>query len=348
MKRTKAVKLSGQIKRKVGKPITHQPTFDGTTEAIISTGSTLLDLAISGGRVRGGGIVGGILVEIFGPESSGKSVLICEMAGAVQRQEGQVMFGDPEGRLDKQFAKIFGFDADKTNYTRPDYIPEVFKAVRDWRPKPAGKIHGIFADSLAALSTDLEMSNEEGDKYGGRRAKEFSQELRKTCRVLANKNYLMVCSNQIRENIGVTFGAKFDSTGGRALRHYPSLRIRTSIHKKLVKEKTFKGTEIKRVVGVEIGAEIVKNSTWVPFRTAPLTILFDYGIDDIRQNLQYVKTHNRNSTYTIGGKSLSNKMEDAIRLIEQDKLEQQLREEVINCWEYIEDKFKSNRKTKIR
>jgi RecA/RadA recombinase len=97
--------------------------------------------------------------------------------------------------LNKQFARIFGLDTNLMGYSRPNTVPEVFSAVRYWKPEPEGKIHGVFADSLAALSTDMEMGKDEGDKYGMRRAKEFSEELRKTCRILAQKNYLMVCSN---------------------------------------------------------------------------------------------------------------------------------------------------------
>ena len=175
-------KLSTQMKRKAAKPVdnTDYVAPPGDAAYVTSTGSTLLDLAISGTRIRGGGIPAGILVEIFGPSSSGKTVLLCEIAGYVQKK-GEVMFNDPEGRLNKQFASIFGLRIKDKNYAQPDTVPEIFKAVRDW--KPGDGHHGIFADSLAALSTDLEMGKE-GDKMGMRRPKEFSEELRKTCRML--------------------------------------------------------------------------------------------------------------------------------------------------------------------
>ncbi|KKK92006.1 hypothetical protein LCGC14_2707230, partial [marine sediment metagenome] len=245
MKRTKKPPfLSEQIKRKIAKPTVKKAEYDGDIGTVISTGSTLLDLAICGGRVRGGGIPGGILVEIFGPASSGKTVLLSEIAGATQRQKGQIMFNDPEARLNKQFAQIFGLDTDKMNYTTPNTVPEVFKAVRGWEPEGKG-IHGIFADSLAALSTHLEMDKDEGDKMGMRRAKEFSEELRKTCRILAKNNYLMVCSNQIRQTMN-EFGPKYKSPGGEAVGFYSSLRLRTEIAKKISRTIKLAGKEVKR------------------------------------------------------------------------------------------------------
>src|SRR5690606_5284105 len=116
-----------------------------------------------------GGIPAGILVEIFGPASAGKTVLLCQIAGNIQRTGGQIMFHDPEARLNKQFARMFGLDTEEIKYTTPDTIPQVFEEVRKWEPEGDG-VHGVFADSLAALSTDMEMG-EDGDKMGMRRAK---------------------------------------------------------------------------------------------------------------------------------------------------------------------------------
>jgi RecA/RadA recombinase len=177
MKRT-GNSLSKQVKDKVEnapKTRVKKPELDGDITKMISTGSTLLDLAISGGRIRGGGIPAGILVEIFGPSSTGKTVLLTEIAGNIQNQKGEVMFQDPEARLNKQFAKLFNFELDEAEYSRPNLVPEVFQNVRNWEPKDPGVVNGIFADSLAALSTDMEMGSEEGDKMGARRGKEFSQ-----------------------------------------------------------------------------------------------------------------------------------------------------------------------------
>jgi recombination protein RecA len=353
--------LSTQMKRKILIPSTKKVTeYDGDFGTVISTGSTLLDLAISGGRIRGGGLPGGIFVEIFGPSGSGKTVMLSEIAGAVQRQGGEIKFGDPEARLNPQFAKLFGLNLNEDDYSRPDTIPEVFEAVRVWKPKSKKVINGVFADSLAALSTDLEMDNKEGDKMGTRRAKEFSEELRRTCRILAQNNYLMVCSNQVRENIGATeYQIKVSSPGGMALGFYASLRLRAMNPSKIKKvlsskddddgdekESKKKGRHNERIVGVRTDIEVFKSSLWKPFHTAPLTILFDYGIDDVRENLQFVKEITKNSVYTLDGEALDKSMDIAIHMIESEKNEEKLRSEVIELWEENEKKFDSNRKPK--
>jgi len=346
MERTKGKEpLSAQMKRKSEKPHEEKITEEGNFRTVISTGSTLLDLAISGGRVRGGGLPGGILVEVFGPSGSGKTIFLSEVAGAVQRQGGEVRFDDPEARLDSPFAKMFGLTITKENYARPDTLKEVFEAVRAWKPKPEGVIHGSFADSLAAFTTEEEM--DDNDAYGMRKGKEASKELRLTCREIAAKNYLMVCSNQIRDVIGATGNQeRTKSPGGRAWEFYPSLRLRFSNVRKLDMELKVAGKEQKRIIGIRTDIFVYKSSIWKPFRTAPVTILFDYGIDDLRENIQYIKDNTLFTTYTLGGENLSNDMNKAIKIIEKGNLEQQLREEVISLWEEIEDKFKQERKLK--
>ena len=349
MERTKKVEtLSSQMKRRVVGVPKLKSEYDGEfTGNNISTGSTLLDLAISGGRVWGGGLPGGVLVEIFGPSGSGKTVLLSEIAGDVQRKGGEVMFKDPEARLNKQFAQIFDLDTTKMAYSTPNTVPEVFQAVRDWEVKNDSIINGIFADSLAALSTDMEMENKEGDKMGMRRAKEFSEELRKTCRILKESNYLMVCSNQIRENLDAgPYGLKYKSPGGEAIGFYASCRLRTLKPEKIKVRKKTQGKEVSRVIGVNVEVEVFKNSIWKPHRTAPVTIIFDYGIDDIRQNLQFLKDHTKATVYCIGPDRLSNSMEEAINIVEEDNIQERLRQEVILLWNDIERKFDSQRKPK--
>ena len=351
MERTKVPEqpLSDQMKSKVNATIQSVPKYDGYFPGNnISTGSTLLDLAISGGRIRGGGLPGGILVEIFGPSGSGKTVLLSEIAGSVQRHGGEIMFHDPEARLNKQFAKMFGLTLEDTDYSQPDTVPEVFEAVRAWEPKKKKDIiHGVFADSLAALSTNMEMENKDGDKMGMRRAKEFSEELRKTARVIAKDNYLMVCSNQVRENLDAgPYGQKYKSPGGESIGFYSSLRLRTFKAEKIKEKRKIEGKEIMRVVGVNVQIEVFKSSIWKPFRTAPVIILFDYGIDDIRANLQFIKDHSKNTTYTLSGESLSNSMNEAIAYIESENKQELLRQEVISLWNHIESQFKQERKSK--
>jgi len=334
-----------QIKIHANKKIPTKPKFSGNAERVISTGSTLLDLAISGGRIRGGGLPSGILVEIFGPSGSGKTVLLCEIAGAVQRQNGEIKFYDPEARLNKQFAKLFGLKTNKNNYDIPDTITEVFGAVRKWKPEIKKVINRVFADSLTALSTEMEM--EDKDKMGMRRAKEFSEELRKTCRSLIENNLIMVCSNQVRQNMDVgPYGQKYKSPGGEAIGFYSSLRLRCIGSKKIKIEKKISGKELSRVTGISVDIEIFKSSVWKPYRIAPLTIIYDYGIDDIRENLRFVKQIRKSNIYLVGRKELSNSLDVSIAKVEELNLEEQLREETIDLWEKIESEFDQNRKPK--
>lgn len=348
MKRTTNNKpLDQQMRSR--KKVAKEKQFEGSTSVMISTGSTLLDLAISGGRIRGGGIPGGILVEIFGPSGAGKTVLLCEIAGAVQRAGGQIMFHDPEARLNKQFAKMFDLDTDSMAYTTPNTIPEVFASVREWEPLSNAHINGVFADSLAALSTDMEMESKDGDKMGMRRAKEFSEELRRTCRILVEKNLLMVCSNQVRMNLDAgPYGQKYISPGGEAIGFYSSLRLRASKAQKIKEKVKVAGKEVSRVVGVETEIEVFKSSIWKPHRTAKIIIVFDYGIDDIAANLQFIKDYTSVTTYSVNGRSLAPSLRKAVSMVEEEKLERELKEEVIDLWESIETKFDSERKPKQR
>lgn len=349
MDRTKNIELlSTQMKRKSLQPVIEEKKeYDGDFGNVISTGSTLLDLAISGGRVRGGGIPGGVFVEIFGPSSAGKTVLLCEIAGAVQRQGGQVRFDDPEARLNKTFAQLFDLDTDEIEYDTPDKVTEVFDNIRKWKPKNKSVINGSFTDSLAALSTDIEMDNDDGDKMGMRRAKEFSEGFRKNARIIAKNNYIMVCSNQVRENQDAgKYGAKYKSTGGFAIGFYASLRLRATNPEKIWVEKTVANKKTKRCIGVETTFEVFKSSIWKPFHSAPVVIIFDYGIDDIRANLQYIKDFTKNTTYQVGDIKLDNSMNESIKMVEDMNLTKKLRREVINLWEEVESKFTIERKPK--
>lgn len=318
---------------------------DNNKKVIISTGSTLLDLAISGTAYEGGGLVPGILVEIFGPAGSGKTVLLSEIAGNIQKMGGKVVYYDPEGRLNRQFAKLFGLDFEKMVYSMPNTVTEMFSDIRNWEISDKSTVNGIFADSLAALSTELEMENDEGDKMGMRRAKEFSEQLRKTCRLLVEKNILMVCSNQIRQNVEAgPYSQKYVSPGGEAIPFYSSVRLRTYNPKKIKVERIIGKNKIERVVGVEIEIEVFKNSIDKPYRTAPLTILFDYGIDDIRENLKFLKTFYESNVYIIDENTkLSNSLEKSIEIVEKENLAEVLKQNVIKKWYEIENFFVSRR-----
>lgn len=344
MERTK---MSEQVKRNAEKEPEQEPEYEGDIDTTISTGSTLLDLAISGGRVYGGGIPSGIFVEIFGPSGCGKTVLLCEIAGAIQRQGGQVLFRDPEARLDKKFAEIFDLNMDEADYDKPDTVRQMFKPIHDWEPEPEEATHGIFTDSLAALSTEEEMDDK--DSFGTERAKQFSSGFRRACRIVQNKGYLMVTSNQVRQNIGGgPFGPKYISPGGEAIPHYTSLRLRCSHPSKLREKHSMGRKTVKRPIGIQTKVTVHKSSVWKPFRTADITILFDYGIDDIRANLQFVKDVRKENVYYVRDNKLHQSLNKSILAVEEQDLEEELRKETIERWNELESRFGQKRKEKRR
>jgi RecA/RadA recombinase len=318
--------------------------FDQT----VSTGSTLLDLCISGRRVRGGGICGGILVELFGPPGTGKTAILEEIAASVQIRGGQIRYHDPEARLDHEYAEVFDVHLLQKDYFRPVTVTEVFDKIWEEKFNDESALNAHLVDSLAALSTELEMSKE-GDKRGQKRAKEFSEGLRKTCRMMAEKNLLIACSNQVRDgDFGMT------TPGGQAVKFYASLRIKLTPAfvggKYIEKEIDLNGKKIKKVVGIRTDCEIVKSSLDDPYGKCVITILFNRGIDDIRDNLQYCKSISGEGTYDVLGHGVKGlrSMERAIEYIEENGLEKELREKTIDLWLGVQELFKDNRKRKVR
>jgi protein RecA len=327
---------------------TRKPKYEGDIENVFDTGSTLLNLAISGGRVRGGGLPSGVMVVAYGPSSTGKTVLACELAGEIQRKGGEINYEDAEGRLNPAFAAIFDLNVDEITLSKPDVVPEAFENLFKSNHED-GKLYGYFIDSLAALSTSLEMENDEGDKMGGRRAKEFSMYLRKSKHIISQKNIILFCTNQIRENMDASGWSRKDvSPGGKALEHYPSLILRFTKFKKIKESITVKGKKVERVVGIEGTIEVDKSSIWKPHRTADIIIYYDYGIDDIRANLQFYKQYTGATVWMVGDRNLGRGIEKAIQTIEKEGLETELRECVIDLWEEIEEKFDCERKKKKR
>lgn len=314
---------------------------------VISTGSTLLDLIISGSKIRGGGIPGGIIVEFFGKPGCGKTAILEEMGGSIMRRGGEIDYLDPEARLDLDYAReAYDLHLLQENYRRPNTVEEMFSLIWERKWKANEVINGILADSLAALSTDMEMDDR--DKMGQRRAKMFSEGLRKTCRLIANQNIIIACSNQVRDGEN-----GFVTPGGHAIPFYSSLRIKmtptfTGGSKIEHKEKLDNGKEIERIIGVRSTCEVVKSSIDVPYRKCNISILFQRGIDDIRDNLMYRKEILGDTTYDVFKDKGIKGIEKAIQYIEDNNLELELREKTIDLWESVEAKFADTRKRKVR
>jgi RecA/RadA recombinase len=258
-------------------------------DKVVSTGSTLLDLIISGKRIRGGGLPGGIVVEVFGKSSTGKTAILEEIAASTQSRGGEIQYLDPEGRLDSEYAALYGVDITEKNYERPDTVTQLFDLIHSHKFKKEEVINSWLADSLAALSTNMEMEGE--DKRGQRRAKEFSEGFRKTCRLIANSRQLVVCSNQVREGEHGEY-----SPGGLAIPFYSSVRIKTSpvyqkgISTQIKKKENINGKDIEKTVGIRTTCEVIKSSIDDPYRKCNISIIFGYGIDDIRTICNMLRT----------------------------------------------------------
>jgi len=323
-----------------------QPFCFKDTDVVLSTGSTLLNLAAFGDRTRGGGLPGGIMVEIYSQSGLGKTALASEICGCAQRDGGDIRFVDPEGRLDRAYAQIYGVSIPKDKYARLHLVSDIIEDFMAWDPPNKNAINVYVTDSLAALSTNLEMDKE--DKMGMRRAKELSTLFRKGSIQIAEGHKLMICTNQLREGDKGTF-----TPGGKAVGYWASIRIeltRITQYTKGIVNKDHeimesitvgsKNRSVEQVIGIRSMAKITKNSCDSPFRTAPVALVFNYGIDDIRENLQYVKDMTGNTSFLCpDGKSYVS-LKDAIRYVEQNQLEEELQEEVIDIWEGISKAFK--------
>jgi recombination protein RecA len=316
-------------------------------DLIIHTGSTLLDLCISGLRYESGGVPSGKIVELFGPSAGGKTALACELSASCQANGGIVRYRDPEGRVDKKYAEIFGMNWSNIDYDMPNTVEEVFDGVKD--VPDDGNVHLDIVDSAAALSTDLEMNKE--DKMGMRRAKVFSTKFRKFCRIVAQQNRVVIFTNQIRHGESM-FGSKEITPGGNALTFYSSLRIRVGEIGKLKRKVKVGGKDHERVTGIISSAYIKKSSIDSPYRECTIPIVFNYGIDDVRSNLEWLKENTETFGATKGIYDWNGKKYHLRQLIEALESEpfqlENMRKLVIDNWKEIESSVREERKPKVR
>jgi recombination protein RecA len=284
----------------------------------LPTGSLALDLALGIG-----GVPRGRVVEIFGPESSGKTTLSLSILVEAQRAGGVAAFIDAEHALDPTYAKLLGVNLDDLLVSQPDTGEQALEIAETLVRSNAVDV--VVIDSVAALVPRAEIEGEMGDQFVGLQARLMSQALRKLTAAIAKSKTCCIFINQIREKIGVMFGNPETTPGGRALKFYASVRI------DLRRIDTIKVGD--RAVGNRVRAKVVKNKVAAPFRQAEFDILFDEGISkagsvlDVGESVGVIQR--QGSWLSVGETKLGQGREAARHFLKENpKLMRELEEQI--------------------
>ncbi len=242
----------------------------------ISTGCLSLDAAIGIG-----GVPRGRIVEIFGPESSGKTTVCLQVIAEAQKAGGLAAFVDTEHALDVQYAQRLGVDLNNLLLSQPEFGEQALEIVETL--VRSGAIDVVIVDSVAALTPRVEIEGDMGDAQMGSQARLMSQAMRKLNAAIGRSNTTVIFTNQLRSKIGVVYGNPETTTGGNALKYYASVRIDVR-RKDVIKD----GQDI---VGNRVRAKIVKNKVAPPFREAEFDILYNEGISRLGDMIDLAVEH---------------------------------------------------------
>lgn len=291
----------------------------------VSTGSLSLDLALGIG-----GVPRGRIIEIYGPESSGKTTVALHIVAEVQKLGGEAAFIDAEHALDPVYAKALGVDIDSLLVSQPDYGEQALEITEAL--VRSGAVEVVVVDSVAALVPKAEIDGEMGDAHVGLQARLMSQALRKLSGAIAKSNCIVIFINQLRLKVGVMYGNPETTSGGNALKYYASVRL-----------------DIRRVETIKDGGEasgnhtrvkVVKNKVAPPFKVAEFDILYGKGISkeseiiDIAVNLDIIQKSG--SWFYYGEQRLAQGKDNVRILLDENK---ELAEEIENL---IREKMKNN------
>jgi recombination protein RecA len=274
----------------------------------IPTGSFSLDIALGSN-----GLPKGRIIEIYGPESSGKTTLALNVVAQAQRKGGRAAFIDAEHAMDPDYAKRIGVKVDDLLISQPSSGEEALNILESL--VRSGIIDVVVVDSVAALTPQKEIEGEMGAQFMGLQARMMSQALRKLTAISAKSNTMIIFINQLREKIGVMFGNPETTPGGRALKFYSSVRIDV---RRIAQVKVG-----ENIVGNRVKAKIVKNKVAAPFKLAEFDILFGSGIsyegDVLGTALQYGVVTKAGASYSYNGEKIAVGFENAKAKLKEDK-----------------------------
>nr|ALB25516.1 recombinase A [Treponema putidum] len=290
---------------------------------IIPSGSILLDEALGiGGYPRGR------IIEIFGPESSGKTTIALHAVAEAQKQGGIAAFIDAEHALDPQYAKALGVNIDELWVSQPDTGEQALEIAESL--VRSGAVDIIVIDSVAALTPQAEIAGEMGDSHMGLQARLMSQALRKLTAIIGKSNCMIIFINQIRMKIGVMFGSPETTTGGNALKFYASVRLD-------VRKIETLGKDEDEAWGNKIRVKVVKNKVAPPFRKVEMEILFGKGVCPYGSLLDSAVKQEiigkSGSWYSYGDDKIGQGRPNAVKFLEENieiaqKIEKELREKL--------------------